>query len=110
MGIAVEDGDQGVTVAYDEGAPTEAQTAHIVALDPSWRLADIGRKRKILAIHRTEPDDDKRHWRMPVRACVGCGWDQYEEAAVEDINDCPVVRLLAEEFAGEPGYDESWRP
>lgn len=59
-------------------------------------LADIVRKRAILAEHpRCDCHDN-------CTACAACGDGS--------IWPCPTVRLLAEEFASEHGYDESWRP
>jgi GNAT superfamily N-acetyltransferase len=69
----------------------DANAAHIVALDPSWRLADIARKRAIVA------------------ECVGDLKDR-EGGLQGEVgrSTWTILCWLAAEFAGEPGYRPWW--
>jgi hypothetical protein len=54
---------RGEPVVYDEGWPTPAQAAHIVAHGPAFVLADIAAKRKLLDLYEAaaEESDDYEH-------------------------------------------------
>lgn len=97
-----------------------ADAAHIAAHDPAWRLADVAVKRAILdtyldQVRRAEENSAKfvEQVRAPaenVETLTGVkthGWTL--GGRVEALEH--VVRLLASEFAGEPGYlTEEWKP
>lgn len=68
------------------GVFRRADAIHIAAHSPAWRLADIARKRAILA---------------------ACSEDiGYEEEGMAN----QILALLAAEFAGRPGYLDEWKP
>lgn len=62
------------------------------------RLADLDAKRRIVNWHDVQRDD-RTPWGDPVQICR-CGYDL----------PCSTVRLLALPHAGQPGYQERWRP
>lgn len=103
--LRVTQDGEGLSAAIDE-----PDAAYIAAHDPAWALADLAVKRAILADHvmddfgAFEPDDLD-----PPPICLRCkSVEAYYEAAKWP---CRTVRLLASEFAGEPGYDqEGWAP
>jgi len=121
----------GEVVVYDEGAPTEAEAAHIALNDPAAVLADIDAKRKILAEHARAPwftEDTLARWRtgghVPEERIAAAGASAscarchkvIPDAAVDEDQcadfdyPCPTVRLLAAPFASHPEYQEAWKP
>lgn len=101
-GVETADDVDWQRVVYDEGRPTAEEARHIAALDPSWRLADVVRKRAILAEHRP----------LVGGSCRVCTtWDEADDWQARGyLWPCATVRLLAAEFAGQDGYDEAWGP
>lgn len=85
------DGPFSCVVAFDEGAPSEPQAAHIAANDPAHVLRLVAAHRKLLAMH--VPGGDKGD------DCLGCceGMNRYEEL-IYDWWPCPTIKLLAEAY------------
>jgi hypothetical protein len=67
--------------------------SHIASWEPSFVLADIAAKRRILELHQAEEGQHPDF----------CGHDLRELP-------CPTQQLLALPFADRPGYVEGWRP
>lgn len=101
--------ERGEVVTYDEGSPTEEQTALIEANDPDYVLRDVAAKRRILARHRRRGatgscvgNDDM---------CVGCGTQgEFDDPVTPHVDDCPELRDLAAIDADHPAYRQEWVP
>lgn len=94
--------DLGLRVGYVEGQ-------HIPRHDPARVLREVAAKRQILAEHRRV--DSRPDWPGgPEPACHGCGAGKrsWEEYAVPDVNDCPVLRALASVWAGHADFRAEW--
>ena len=78
---------KGGIVTFDEGAPDEAQAAHIARHDPARVLAEVETKRRIIA-------------RVENHAFL-MGRDEIHG---------DLLRLLALTYADHPDYREEWRP
>jgi hypothetical protein len=50
------------------------------------------------------------HGRDDRGACKGCNFGNDRERLIADINDCPVLRVLANIYRHRPGYDQLWGP
>jgi hypothetical protein len=76
---------------------------------PSFVLADIAAKRKLLGAHREDKNGR-------CRTCARWTTDwvdgfKVDRIAYEGVEaPCLTRRLLALPYAPQPGYDESWRP
>lgn len=94
---------------WDNADPASAAERVIVRNSPRQLLAEVDAKRRLMKVHQRRDAAVGPGWSgMP--DCIGCGYDQREEPATPDINDCPVLRLLALPYADRPGYREEWRP
>lgn len=102
----------GDIVVYDEGSPSFQEATHIARHDPARVLAEVEAKRRIMAIHNRRADAFPALAGGPFdNCCDGCGFEgPCEDPVTEDINDCPILRLLALPYADRPGYREEWRP
>lgn len=104
----VWDAHDGVVV-YNEGAPDDAEAAHIALHDPARVLREVEAKRAILALHGVTIDrervrDDSGQTVEEVAVlCRLCGW----VAAVEGAG-CSTVQLLAAAWSGHPDYQQEW--
>ena len=87
----------GEPVVYDEGWPTPAQAAHIVAHGPARVLAEVESKRQI--IRRYEEQESAP------------GRDENDEGINGLIAGLYVAtQVLALPYADHPDYREEWRP
>lgn len=84
----IEDED-GEVVTYDEGAPTEGQATFIARHDPARALREAEAKRTVVYEHNE------------VECCATC---------LDDVDGCPTFRALAYVYAGQPDYQEHWKP
>jgi hypothetical protein len=114
--LAASPGPWGVNEAHDEvvavdgitvaegfalsGNQLRATVDHIAEHDPARVLREIDAKRRIMQVHNAQDS-----WGM----CVACPRDERGAMQVE-IEDCPILRLLALPYADRPGYREEWRP
>lgn len=107
----VED-ENGETVTFDEGAPTDEQRLHIATHDPQSVLARVEADRGVLARHcrldRIYPPDNP-YYGGPSDVCAGCGYiaDGWQPR-VEHIADCPEIRSLLSAHRYAPGFKEEW--
>ena len=105
-------GEQGRAVTPHVGVIHEdVQRAHVVAWHPGVVLARIAADRQILALHRPSGGD--------CRTCCGEPYiEEYWDGETETTEwkradlpwPCPTVRLLAQQYADRPGYQEAWKP
>ena len=87
-----------------------------VIYDEREVLDDIAAKRAILELHDGEHDCRElitgvypHDW--PSAAPWGSAGEAWRHASGEHFEGpCPTVRLLAQPFAGRPGWREEWRP
>lgn len=82
----------------------EAAAKHITLHDPVSVLRRCAADRKLMALHNVPavvyPNSGAR---ADDRRCVGCGFDSHEEPMVDDVNDCPTLRALAEGYGWTGG-------
>lgn len=90
--------DEYRTVAVFETAPDDEDLAHIVANQPEAVLADLARKRAIVALW---PDNDG----VELFSYRG----DLDEGNGEKMMHWRVLLALAQEFADRPDFDERWR-
>jgi hypothetical protein len=87
------------------GDADRAMAAHIARWDPAAVLADIAAKRAVLDL-RDEWHENLRAWQVPEgqtrpeHLIAAQGWYQALTHA---------VALLAQPYAGRPGFDPAWR-
>lgn len=85
---------------------------HIARWHPERVLAEVEAKRRIVTeVHRRAGDarPDVGDWQK--NACEGCGFGgPCDDYWVENIDDCPTLRLLTLPYADHPDYREEWRP
>lgn len=107
-----EDRDYG----YPEPGIDRRENAEFIAAnDPTFVLADIAAKRRIIGLHELTV---KRVPAPPFDAATGkpnapefdvdcaiCGW-----ASLEPSSGCETLRLLTPADAHHPDYREEWRP
>jgi len=75
--------------------------AHVLLHSPTQVLREVTALRAILAEHEVQhPGEDFQYCRV-------CQDRSAHQAAAAP---CHTLRLLAEAYAAEPGYQESWRP
>jgi hypothetical protein len=74
-----------------------AGAVHIARWDPARVLAEVEAKRRILDIHHHIECQHDRYG--PGGDCAECG-NEYP---------CETTRLLAQPYAGRPGWREEWR-
>lgn len=82
----------GWVLAHNQGKPyAPGLVDHIARHDPARALAEVDAKRKILDLHKP----------VAITGNVCCA----------DANryPCHTVRLLAQPYAGRPGWREEWR-
>jgi hypothetical protein len=82
-------GPDGYVLVYNEGTVSLGTAAHIARHDPARVLADVAAKRAILELHNAVPEEEY------------CSED-------EQRKPCQTLRLLAQPFAGRPGWREEW--
>jgi hypothetical protein len=70
---------------------------HMLHWDPARVLAEVKAKRQLLDLH--SPGRSYREDELPV--CGSCRKDR--------VYPCRVVRLLAQPYAGQPGWREEWQ-
>jgi len=99
--------DEGPVVVYNEGAPTEAEAAHIARWDPVRVLAECEAKRRIVewhpAVSGTGRDGEA------VTGCANC----IGNAAGQSFTiagPCLTIRLLTLPYADHPDYRDEWKP
>jgi hypothetical protein len=91
----------------------QTEIDHIARHDPARVLAEVAAKRAILDLHAitvtkvaTAPfDPDTGEPREPEYEveCAVCGW-----VNDDPTSGCETLRLLAQPFAGRPGWREEW--
>lgn len=113
----------GCIIVYDEGSPTYHEAAHIAAVDPKHRLADIALKRAILAEHARVPaykpetialypDHPEMAEMATCRRCHELDEDaEIDEDRCADLEwPCDTARLLGTEFSDHTDYKAEWAP
>mgnify|MGYP000973126527 CR=1 FL=1 len=92
--------DHGIYAGADLPVPA-------VVVGPERVLAECEAKRRIVELHAEQAHVNE--YEGGFHYCAACGtggvWDR---DAVEW--PCPTLRLLALPYAGDPDYDEAWRP
>jgi hypothetical protein len=91
-----------------------AESAHIARHDPARVLAEVEAKRAILELHDGEHDCRElitgvypHDW--PSAASWGSAGEAWRHASSDHFEGpCPTLRLLAEPYAGRPGWREEW--
>lgn len=93
---------------YDEGGHGNYQAQHIARHDPARVLVEVAAKRRRLERHRPETTEYyDRHGNIATfTACEICG----NGGTTDDAWPCIELLDDAAPYAGQPGYDESWRP
>jgi hypothetical protein len=86
---------------------------HIARHDPARVLAEVAAKRAILELHAItvtkvatapfDPDTGERREPEYEVECAVCGW-----VSDDPTSGCETIRLLAQSFAGRPGWREEW--
>jgi hypothetical protein len=84
----------------------EADAAYVANLGPSWRRADIARKRAILADHSVTDGWDGEN--LDGRICERCCSEDLSGGREGEPYPCWTVRLLAAEFEDGPGWSAEW--
>lgn len=77
----------------------ERDVAHIARWDPAAVLAEVEAKRRTLDLHWP---DTIQYVKPKCHECSGCGCCSMD-------HPCDTVRLLAQQYAGRPGWREEWR-
>jgi hypothetical protein len=88
------------TVVYDEGRPTKAQSVHIAANDPASVLRRCAANRKLLELHRPQPDGTGFPDSFQCRTCSQDGGDGYQYLVPAP---CPTVLAIAEGYGWTGG-------
>jgi hypothetical protein len=93
-------GNDWVAVGPWDGGLGDATAAHIARWDPARALAEVKAKRRILDLHHeTELESEPDH--EPLGAgCAECAHFDWP---------CDTIRLLAQPYAGQDGWQEEWR-
>lgn len=80
------DGHGNNVIVYDEGAPDDAQAAHIAAWDPARVLGLVAGARKLLELHQ------------PTRwgRCHMCAWSDGHHSSAHERWPCPTILAVAE--------------
>jgi hypothetical protein len=101
--VMVREGNGGSPVVYDEGAPSDAEAAHIARHDPRDKIADCEAKLVILDLHRSA------HLTFSGSASFGCVVC-HVGANGEDYNDgfCETMIALASAYQYRDGYTTYW--
>jgi hypothetical protein len=86
-----------ITSAYEEPCCAEEDAAHIARHDPARVLAEVAAKRQLLTICVAAMEADE----IPEHAT----WSDYA-AGAEVARD--VLTVMAQPFAGRPGWREEW--
>lgn len=112
--IGVVVGSRGERIAscgvesLDDG---DVRAEHIARHDPARELREVEAKRRIMAIHNRRADvfPDTAGGTFE-NCCDGCGYQGYcDDPVTEDVNGCPILRLLALPFDQHPDFREEWR-
>lgn len=81
----------------------------LIVYDRAERLAEVEAKRKLLDLHAPFTDHAGRvrcdHCSELCHSRSGLGCDEPADA----MYPCPTVSLLAQPYAGRPGWQEAWR-
>ncbi|MFG2046156.1 DUF6221 family protein [Micromonospora sp. NPDC048935] len=80
------------------------EVGQLLAQVGDYLIADADTKRRIIVEHRTEAGVCDHCFTVPA---INNPWDGQE---IDLCDTCTTIRLLAVPFAGEPGYQEGWRP
>ena len=88
LAVAIDNGTAwgGEPVAYDEGCPSEEQSAHIASHDPARVLAECKAKREIVRLHATDADCREARNR----------------------HGCETLIALVEVFSDHPDFRSEW--
>lgn len=78
---------------------------HIANWDPARVLAEVEAKRRILDEHPHEP---AAPWGTAMVTSVGCATCHDRGEGVIGKGWCRTARLLAQPYAGRPGWREEW--
>jgi hypothetical protein len=90
---------------------------HIARWDPARVLAEVEAKRRVLDLHNPQPtgyvDGVYTHGETGQLQCEHCAEQCHSGSGMSrDMPDapwpCPTVRLLAQPYAGRPGWREEW--
>jgi hypothetical protein len=116
---ALDEDERVARAAYDEASDyrvlgSRLAEEHFVLWKPDRVLADVAAKRAILELHDGEHDCRElrtgvypHDW--PSAAPWGSAGEAWRHASSEHFEGpCPTLRLLAQPFAGRPGWREEW--
>lgn len=79
---------------------TRAVDAYLTRFDPVTMLAEVAAKRAIMQEHR--PYSERYN------GCRGCGLANDGEPLVDDVNECPTLRLLSFPYTDHQDYQGVW--
>lgn len=108
----------GNVVTYDEGSPSEAQAAHIARHDPARVLAEVAAKRAVLdeydKVFRARQENSERAVELSQLGAPDAGAYANVKAHGWKLDGVLVglnaaIGLLAQPYAGQPGWREEWR-
>lgn len=88
----IRDADSGI-IRVRSTWPDEGN--HITLNDPRSVLRRCAADRKLIELHGPVDEHDL--------GCKGCGFSNQEESMVDDYEDCPVLRALAEGYGWTEG-------
>ena len=78
---------------------------HIARHDPDRAFREVAGKWAILAIHHPTQHDYRK------QVCNGCGYTgDLDEPNTDDINECPMLRVVASVYSDHPDYRQEWKP
>jgi hypothetical protein len=109
----LDEDERAAQAAYDEASDyrvlgSRLAEEHFVLWKPDRVLAEVATKRAILELHTENTEWNGTSGPAICSTCVTFDTDDYYEAHREINFPCPTVHLLAEPFAGRPGWREEW--
>lgn len=94
----------------------ERNAEHIARWDPARVLAEVEAKRRVLDLHaparrrlQLVPEDGNGTTTFGFYVCPICVPHIVEHGQDFDEGPCRTVRLLAQPYAGRPGWREEWQ-
>ncbi|MFJ9387723.1 DUF6221 family protein [Nocardioides sp. NPDC101246] len=115
LAVAIDNGMKwgGETVAYDEGRPSEEQSAHIARHDPARVLAECEAKRRI--VERCRPMYAVAFRESERLLAEAFDQERFQITASSSSPIWPfaaaerILLDLAQSFADHPDFDPAWR-
>ena len=111
-GESVPDGDDWVPVPTSGTGSVVEDAAHIARHDPVRVLAECAAKRRIIALHEVQVDEDggstKDGRHDTLYWCATCDEDRGYGCWIQP--GCQTLRILAAVYADHPDYRDEWMP